>query len=84
MRRALLLLLVAAAPAPAPVGATSCTGCHAAGLGAGVLQGHPADDTAAQMEAFRSGARPATLMNRIVRGFTPEEVKAIAEWFAHP
>lgn len=47
-----------------------------------MLQGRPAADTAAQMEAFRSGARPATLMNRIVRGFTPDEVRALADWFA--
>ena len=52
------------------------------GVGIGVLQGRPADDTAAQMEAFRSGARPATLMNRIVRGFTPDEVRALSAWFA--
>lgn len=87
MRWALLSVavwLVAAAPAPGPVGASSCTGCHASGVGIGVLQGRPAADTVTQMEAFRSGVRPATLMNRIVRGFTPEEVKALADWFARP
>ncbi len=72
-------LLLAAA---GPPGAASCTGCHAAGAGIGVLQGRTADDIAAQMEAFRSGARPATLMNRIVRGFSPDEVRALAAWFA--
>ena len=76
---ALFALLLAAA---GPPGASSCTGCHLAGAGVGVLQGRPAADTAAQMEAFRSGARPATLMNRIVRGFTPDEVRALADWFA--
>ena len=49
-----------------------------------MLHGRPAADTVAQMEAFRSGARPATLMNRIVRGFTPAEVEALAAWFAGP
>ena len=53
-------------------------------LGIGVLQGRPAEDIIAQMEAFRSGARPATLMNRIVRGFSPSEVEALATWFATP
>ena len=48
----------------------------------GVLQGRPAADTAQQMEAFRSGARPATLMNRIVKGFSPDEVAALSAWFA--
>ncbi len=83
MRRAIplaALWLVAAAPP----GATSCTGCHVAGAGIGVLQGRPAADTVAQMEAFRAGTRPATLMNRIVRGFSPEEIQALATWFAQP
>ena len=70
--------------AAAPPGASSCTGCHLAGAGIGVLQGRPADDTTTQMEAFRSGARPATLMNRIVRGFSPDEVRALSAWFAAP
>jgi cytochrome c553 len=48
----------------------------------GVLQGRPAKDIARQMEAYRSGAQPATLMNRIVKGFTPEEVTALSAWFA--
>jgi len=54
------------------------------GAGIGVLQGRPAEDTTAQMEAFRSGARPATLMNRIARGFSPDEVRALSAWFATP
>ncbi len=52
------------------------------GAGIGLLQGRPTEDTTTQMEAFRSGARPATLMNRIVRGFTPDEVRALSAWFA--
>ena len=73
------LLCMAAAPPP---GASSCTGCHAREAGMGALQGRPADDTVAAMEAFRSGARPATVMNRIVKGFTPAEVRTLAGWFA--
>ena len=76
---ALLALLVGAA---GPPGASSCTGCHLSGAGVGVLQGRPTADTQAVMEAFRSGTRPATLMNRIVKGFTPDEVRALADWFA--
>ncbi len=82
-------LLLAAAGSPAeklamtePPGAESCTGCHASGGGVGVLQGRPARDLNQEMEAFRSGAQPATLMNRIVKGFTPEEVTALSAWFA--
>lgn len=89
MRRAIVaiaatLLAAAGPPTAGPPGAASCTGCHAQGAGIGVLQGRPADDIVAQMEAFRSGARPATLMNRIVRGFSLDEVQALATWFAAP
>lgn len=82
--RAVLLPWVLVLGAAGPPGAASCTGCHAENVGIGVLHGRPADDIAAQLEAFRSGARPATLMNRIVRGFTPDEVRALAQWFANP
>lgn len=84
MRRGIVAIAAVLLAAAGPPGAASCTGCHAQGAGIGVLQGRPADDIVAQMEAFRSGARPATLMNRIVRGFSPDEVKALATWFAAP
>jgi cytochrome c553 len=32
------------------------------------------------MAAFRAGERPATIMTRIARGFSPDETRAIAEW----
>ena len=34
------------------------------------------------MVAFRSGARPATVMDRIAKGFSEPEAAAIATWFA--
>ena len=74
-------MFVAGGAAPPP-GATSCTGCHVKGGGIGVLQGRPAHETVGIMQEYRSGARPATLMNRIVKGFTPDEVRQIATWFA--
>jgi cytochrome c553 len=73
--------LMAAGPAMPPPGAESCTGCHVKGGGMGVLQGLPAADDISTMEAFRSGKRPSTVMGRIVRGFTPDEVIQIALWF---
>ena len=82
------LLLAAAGPAMPeppmvePPGAESCTGCHVRGGGVGVLQGRPARDLTREMEAYRSGDQPATLMNRIVKGFSPEEVSALSAWFA--
>ena len=80
--RALLPLLGVMLAAAGPLGAESCTGCHVKGGGIGVLIGRPAEETVTILEAYRSGARPATLMNRIVRGFTPEEVRSLAAWFA--
>lgn len=79
---AAVLLAAAGPPMTEPPGAESCTGCHVGGGGMGVLQGRPAPDIAQQMEAYRSGAQPATLMNRIVKGFSPEEVTALSAWFA--
>ena len=46
------------------------------------INGRDPAELTATMEAFRSGARPATLMNRLVRGFSPDEVRAIAGWLA--
>lgn len=34
------------------------------------------------MQAFRAGTRPATVMDRIAKGFSDEEVRAIAQWYA--
>jgi len=78
----LLLLAAVLLAAAGPPGAESCTGCHVKGGGVGLLLGRPAQDTVREMEAFRSGRRPATLMNRIVKGFTDDEVVQLAQWFA--
>jgi cytochrome c553 len=34
------------------------------------------------MQDFRSGQRPGTVMDRIAKGFTDEEIQAIAAWLA--
>jgi cytochrome subunit of sulfide dehydrogenase len=65
-----------------PPGASACTGCHAEGAAMGALAGRPAAEIVAALDAFRSGARPATLMNRIAKGFDADESRAIAAWFA--
>jgi len=69
-----------------PPGAAACSGCHPASAGrrAGVpplIGGNPADIVAA-MQAFRSGQRAATVMDRIAKGFSDPEVEAIAAWYA--
>jgi len=69
-----------------PAGASSCIGCHPtkAGIDTSVppLAGRNAGEIAAAMEAFRNGQKPATVMDRIAKGFTVEEVQAIAAWYA--
>jgi cytochrome subunit of sulfide dehydrogenase len=84
---AVALVGLAATAAPAaemrpPVGASSCTGCHAEGAAMGALDGRPEAEIAGALAAFRSGQRPATIMNRIARGFDEAESRAIAAYFA--
>ena len=40
-----------------------------------------AADILAAMLAYRSGQRPGTIMDRIAKGFTDDEIKAIADWY---
>ncbi|MFH6785441.1 MULTISPECIES: c-type cytochrome [Methylobacterium] len=83
MRAGLLFLLLATPAAAAPPGASSCSGCHGAPGGAvPSLSGHAAEEIAASLAAFRAGTRPATVMNRIAKGFSDEESRAIAQWLA--
>jgi cytochrome subunit of sulfide dehydrogenase len=70
-----------------PPGAASCTGCHASSSKVAtrvprIVGRNPAEIVAA-MEAFRSGQKPATVMDRIAKGFTEAEIRAIADWFGN-
>jgi cytochrome subunit of sulfide dehydrogenase len=88
----LLLAIVAAialsAPAgaqpAAPAGATSCSGCHGRAENSAMpsLRGRSARYLTLTMEAFRTGERSATVMDRIAKGFTADETQAIADWIA--
>jgi cytochrome c553 len=82
---ALWLLATAPAEAAPPRGATSCTGCHPRTAAKGpipTLTGRPADDIITQMNAFKTGERQSTVMVRIAKGFSDEEIHALADWFA--
>ncbi|HTS41709.1 MAG TPA: cytochrome C [Xanthobacteraceae bacterium] len=72
-------------PEPPP-GAAACTGCHAVDARTKTavprIHGRSADDIVAAMAAFRSGSRVATVMDRVAKGFTDDETRAIAAWFA--
>jgi len=82
----LLALTGAASAADIPSGAAACSGCHAARTGVDTtvprLIGRDAAQIVAAMADFRAGKRPTTIMDRIAKGFTEDEVKAIAAWFA--
>ncbi|MBS7543791.1 c-type cytochrome [Ancylobacter oerskovii] len=91
--RLMLLLLpalwvampMAPAEAAPPRGATSCTGCHPRTAGRGPipsLNGRSSEQIVSQMTAFRSGERTSTVMTRIAKGFSDEEIRAIADYFA--
>lgn len=75
----------AASPEP-PAGASSCTGCHAdkATVDTAVarLAGRKAADIVAEMQAFKAGQKPSTVMGRIAKGLTEAEIEAIAAWYA--
>ena len=75
----------AAGLADAPPGALSCSGCHAftrtADAAVPRLIGRNPADIVAAMQAFKSGQVPSTVMERIAKGFTEDEVKAIAAWY---
>jgi len=72
--------------ADAPPGASSCSGCHpvARSVDTAVkrLTGGNSADMVAAMQAYRSGQRAGTVMDRIAKGFTDDEIKAIADWYA--
>ena len=82
----LALVIASAAAAEAPPGASSCSGCHPPSASAETkvppLRGQNPAAIAAAMQAFRSGERPATVMGRIAKGFSDDEIRAIAAWVA--
>ncbi len=63
-----------------PPGATTCSGCH--GPSFMPVNGRASADLSSGMEAFRSGERPSTVMGRLMKGFSPAEIQAIAVWIA--
>ena len=80
-----LLTLETGYGAEPPAGASSCTGCHSTQAGTAemrALNGMPASEIAEKMSAFKAGSLPATIMDRIAKGFSEDEIRAIAAWYA--
>ena len=66
--------------------AATCASCHGtsvrAGGGIAVLAGRPAEKIVAQVEAFRDGSKPSTVMQQIAKGYSSEQIRLAAAWFA--
>ena len=66
--------------------AATCANCHGTG-GVSVgdvesLAGKPREEIVRKMQEFKSGARPGTIMNQLAKGYTDEQIEALAGWFA--
>ena len=63
--------------------AATCITCHGKGsTGTGTLEGVPKDQLVQTMKDFKSGARPATLMHQLAKGYTEQQVELIGEYFS--
>ena len=68
--------------------AATCAACHGTdgkaveGQAMARLAGLPADDISAKLRAFRDGSQPATVMHQIAKGYSNEQIDALATWFA--
>ena len=90
MRRGLVLVCLSLAwpaqAAPITVMAEACFACHGTdGQSAGAIPAFSTDSPEELRKAlhdFRSGAREATIMDRIVRGYTEDEIEAVVSHFA--
>lgn len=92
-----LLITLCAGPAAAQSGqdalylrslAATCANCHgtdgAAASGASMprLAGLQAGFISEQLKAFRDGKREATVMHQLAKGYTDEQIAALAAFFA--
>jgi cytochrome c553 len=68
--------------------AASCANCHGtngkavAGSSVTSLAGLDKDYFSAQMKAFKTGSRPATVMHQIGKGFNDAQIESLATYFA--
>ncbi len=92
-----IALIAAAALAVAPLAvsaqdsaardlAASCAMCHGTdGRSAGgnePLAGMAKDELVRKVKEFRSGAKPATIMHQISKGYSDQQIDKIAAFFA--
>ena len=66
--------------------AASCANCHGtdgrAQPGMESLAGVSKDDIVKKMQDFKAGRKPATIMHQLAKGYSDEQIIAIAGYFA--
>ncbi len=66
--------------------AATCANCHGTNGNARgdmkPLAGLPADKIIALVADYKSGAQPATIMHQIAKGYTDEQIRLVAGYFA--
>ena len=66
--------------------AATCTFCHGTdGRSVGgtvALAGMPKEQLVQAMKEFKSGARPATVMHQLSKGYTEQQVELMGEYFS--
>jgi sulfide dehydrogenase cytochrome subunit len=70
-----------------PLVASTCVGCHGTGgssMGPATptIAGISAETFMEAMQAYQADERPSTIMGRIAKGYTEEELKVMADYFA--
>ena len=71
---------------PPPYFAANCANCHGTdGHARGEMRplaGVSAERIVAQLAAFKSGAQSGTIMPQLAKGYSDEQIRLIADWFA--
>ena len=66
--------------------AATCANCHGVnGNARGDMKpiaGMPADKLIAMLDDYKNGNQPATIMHQIAKGYTPEQIRLVAGYFA--
>ncbi len=80
------IAVAAVVSAEPPAGAAACSGCRPTSTRvtspAPRLAGRDQAAIVKAVQDFRSGTRTGTVMDRIAKGFTDDEIQAIAAWYA--